>query len=130
MGITYRDEERERVLHSMLDLFYVVNRYENDWSDIEEMLVNTPYDEFAKEERDLFIEFLAGLCLRVWYGRHYKMNEVIEVDTGFIIRNYDWNTYKWAHDHHVSRECITPSHVGVPFSLLNNKLIEWFRSKK
>lgn len=130
MGITYRDEERERLLLSMLDLFYAANRKKVDWSEMEELLVQVPYDNFTTTEQEAFIGFLAALGMRVWHSTtKEKVNQITETETGFVVKNYDWRMYKWVLDHGVPDEIVRRDYLGVPISMLDEEQIKWFRSK-
>lgn len=127
---TYADEERERQLNALLETFFTMNKRKLDWHELEDSITESGYDTMSPEEQQEFLWFLCHACLRVWSAPEVlPLNTVTEDKSGFMIKNYDWKSYRWAKKKGVPEEMFLANIIGVPFSVLDGKETNWLRAK-
>lgn len=117
----------------LLDLFVYAEQHWCTWDKLEEKIAEVDYEKFSDKHLDWFIEFMANVVLRVWRRQPDKasspLNQVEDVGEGFMIKNYDWNGFKFAKQHKAEKELTTKDMVCIFLKDLSEKEIKWLRSK-
>lgn len=130
---TYLHVYQDEAINSFLSLFVYAEQQWSEWRELEDKIAEVDYDRFSSEDADLFIEFLANVVLRVWHSTPEQskmpLNRVEDIGEGFIIYNYDWNSFKFAKEKGADKDITFKNSIVVPLKNLTDKEIKWLRSK-
>lgn len=127
---TYAEVEQIQTIEGILQVFLCAEQYWGDWQKLEDAIAAVDYNVMEREERDWFIEFLCNACMRVWKSHPQEvLNRVEENKEGFIIHNYDWNSFKFGKQHGVDRDLITKNMFIIDKNNLSEPEIKELRRK-
>lgn len=117
-------------IEGLLNLFTFAEQHWCNWDKLEDKIAEIDYDNFDEAESDLFIEFLANVCMRVWRSSSEPpLNETSEDESSFLIKNYDWNAFKFGRQHGVDKDITTKAMFVIDKKNLNDKEIAQLRRK-
>lgn len=129
MEKTHAWKRQTQTIEGILCVFVEGERLWGDWSELENAIAKVDYDQLDYATRDRFIEFLCNACLRIWKREPRPLNQVEEIDGGFIINDYDWNAFLFAKQHLADEDLTTPSKICVDNTNVNTAEKKWLRSK-
>lgn len=121
----------EEAIEGLLNLFVYAERRWCEWDKLEEAIAKVDYEKLSDEYLEWFVDFLANCCFRVWRNTEpdNKLNRVEEAAGLFLIKNFDWNAFRFGMQHKLDKYVATKNVIAIDMNSLSEKEIKWLRSR-